>query len=132
MFLKDKTKIVEINGELLRKNLIPMDVSNMSTEHIDSMVKKGELVRETNAQGSTLQIIYKKVINEYRVYKIGKGLIQTSTANFLGLIVFAIAVGKIAGSLGSEADVFIQFIAVFNKIVTRLVVIVMWYASVNL
>ena len=66
------------------------------------------------------------------MYKIGKGLEQTGSANFLGLIVFAIAVGKIAGSMGKEAEVFLKFITTFNAIVTKLIVLVMWYVCKDL
>ena len=57
---------------------------------------------------------------------LGDGLTQNPGTNFLGLIVFAIAVGKIAGSMGKEAEVFLKFVTIFNNIVTRLIVLVMW------
>jgi len=74
---------------------------------------------------------YYKIEKKYEKYKIGKGLEQTSSANFLGLIVFAIAVGKIAGSMGKEAEVFLKFITTFNAIVTRLIILIMWYVTFN-
>ena len=99
----------------------------MTKKHLDAMIKKGEVISESKTSGSTVNIVYKKISREYKVYKLGNGLTQTGKANYLGLIVFAIAVGKIAGSLGSEGKVFIEFVTTFNKIVTRLVITVMWY-----
>ena len=121
---QDKTKIVEVNGKLLGEKKVIFDVSNLTEEKINEMLKKNEIEVQINP-GSSVKV-YKKSIKEYKILKIGKGLVTTGKANFLGLIVFSIVVGKIAGSLGSEAVVFIQFISVFNKIVTRLVILVMW------
>ena len=73
-----------------------------------------------------IQRVFYRKEKEYRTYKIGKNLETTGKANYLGLIVFAIAVGKIAAGLGSEAESFLNFIESFNKIITRLIVIVMW------
>ena len=62
----------------------------------------------------------------FRTYKIGKGLTTKGSANFLGVIVFSLAVGKVAGSMGNNAATFVRFVTEFNEIVTKLVIIVMW------
>ena len=60
------------------------------------------------------------------VYKIGDGLESKSKANFLGVIVFAIAVGIVAGRMGEKAAVFVQFLSIFNEIITKLIIVAMW------
>ena len=46
--------------------------------------------------------------------------------NFLGIIVFSIAVGLILGKMGSNAMV--EFTTTLNEVVMKLVILVMWYA----
>ena len=60
------------------------------------------------------------------VYKIGDGLESKSKANFLGVIVFAIAVGIVAGRMRDKAAVFVQFLSIFNDIITKLIIVAMW------
>ena len=62
----------------------------------------------------------------FRTYKIGKGLTTKGSANFLGVIVFSIAIGKIAGSMGNDAATFVRFVTEFSEIITKLVIVVMW------
>ena len=65
-------------------------------------------------------------IHTHRTYKIGTGLTTKGSANFLGVIVFSIAVGKVAGGMGSNAATFVRFVTEFSEIVTKLVTVVMW------
>ena len=60
------------------------------------------------------------------VYKIGNGLESKSKANFLGVIVFAVAVGIVAGRMKERAAVFVQFLSIFNDIITKLIIVAMW------
>jgi len=82
-------------------------------------------IRNYTENGTTY---YYSTIRNEREYKIGNGLKHPAKANFLGLIVFAVAVGKIAGSMGDRAKPFVDFITAFNEIVTQLVIYVMWYS----
>ena len=60
------------------------------------------------------------------VYKIGDGLESKSKAKFLGVIVFAVAVGIVAGRMKERAAVFVQFLSIFNDIITKLIIVAMW------
>ena len=99
------------------------DTSNLTAKQINKLLLEKKIKK--NYSGGDLSG-YMSTIVEYKTYKVGDGLTQKGKANFLGVIVFAIAVGKIAGSMGSEAAVFVKFITVFNNIITRLVIFVMW------
>ncbi len=46
--------------------------------------------------------------------------------NILGLVLFSLAVGMVAGKLGDKAKPFVDFISILNDIVMYLVGIVMW------
>ncbi|XGW08515.1 hypothetical protein V3C99_011106 [Haemonchus contortus] len=48
--------------------------------------------------------------------------------NVLGIIVFCIALGISLSQLGAEADVMIQFFAIMDKVIMKLVMTVMWYS----
>ncbi len=65
-------------------------------------------------------------VKKYRTYKKPGSTKSTFKANFLGLIVFSIAIGIVVGGLGSEAATFIQFITTLNEVVMKLVILVMW------
>uniref|UniRef100_A0A1E1X3N7 Amino acid transporter n=1 Tax=Amblyomma aureolatum TaxID=187763 RepID=A0A1E1X3N7_9ACAR len=48
--------------------------------------------------------------------------------NVLGLIVFCIAFGIIAGQMGPDAELMVQFFTSLNEIIMKIVVLVMWYS----
>ncbi|XP_077493870.1 excitatory amino acid transporter-like [Amblyomma americanum] len=48
--------------------------------------------------------------------------------NVLGLIVFCIAFGIIAGQMGPDAELMVQFFSSLNEIIMKIVVLVMWYS----
>lgn len=131
---QDKTTIVIKNGSLIGERKVPVDVKKLPDVTIVQMVQTKMIFEEGSFENTVPlnQRSYYRKEKEYRTYKVGKGLETTGKANFLGLIVFAIAVGKIAAGLGSEATAFLNFVEAFNKIVTRLIVIVMWYSPVGI
>lgn len=46
--------------------------------------------------------------------------------NVMGLIVFCLAFGLLAGQLGPEGKVMIDFFSVLNEIIMKMVEIIMW------
>ncbi|XP_075531837.1 excitatory amino acid transporter-like [Dermacentor variabilis] len=48
--------------------------------------------------------------------------------NVLGLIVFCIAFGIIAGQMGPDAELMVQFFSSLNEIIMKIVYLVMWYS----
>ena len=96
------------------------DGSKMGTDLSDPKVKGKPLMVKSNGTHN---------ISYYQMYKSVKKtgpLIYTSGSNILGLIVFSLAVGLVAGKQGSKAQVFIDFVTVLNDIVMKLVGYVMW------
>lgn len=89
-----------------------------SGHELDVLIKNKEIFTDQNKE-----IYYRK---ECEVYKIGNGLETKSKANFLGVIVFAIAVGIVAARMREKAAVFVQFLSIFNDIITKLIIVAMW------
>ena len=64
--------------------------------------------------------------NTYTTIKRSGSVKYSSGTNVLGLIMFSLALGVVAGNMGSKARVFIKFISILNDIVMILVGVVMW------
>ena len=122
-FLKDKTIIVE-EVETVNSINKTFDFTKMTANQTMEILQKYDIHQTLNK--SSGQIVNYTTIRETRSYKIGKGLKQSSNSNFLGLIIFAIIVGKIAGGMGDRAKPFVDFVSVFNDIITQMVVYIMW------
>ena len=118
-FSQDKTKIIEKLTSTCNETKISI-TDYYSGYDLDTLIKNEEIF--TKDEG-TRKIYYRK---ECEVYKIGDGLETKSKANFLGVIVFAIAVGIVAGRMREKAAVFVQFLSIFNDIITKLIIVVMW------
>ncbi|CAN8022811.1 unnamed protein product [Ixodes persulcatus] len=62
------------------------------------------------------------------VYVMKRVLQFKDGTNVLGLIVFCIAFGIIAGQMGPEAELIVNFFSSLNEIIMKIVVLVMWYS----
>ena len=92
----------------------------MVTNFTDPLVQGKSLIVKSNGTHN---------ISYYQAYKSVKktgSLIYSSGSNILGLVVFSLAVGLVAGKMGQKADVFIKFVTILNDIVMILVGYVMW------
>lgn len=93
-------------------------VETAYTKTKPNIVKVSDL-NDTTDIGSILnetQYILKRTLN----YKDG--------TNVLGLIVFCIAFGIFAGSMGPDGRIMVHFFVVLNDIVMRIVYLIMWYS----
>ncbi|XP_057313469.1 excitatory amino acid transporter-like [Hydractinia symbiolongicarpus] len=124
---QDKTVIKEkkVNIQYTEK---PFLTGNLTNIQIDILLLEKK-IQKYEIDG---KVSYTKTVERYDTYKIGTGLTTKGKANFLGVIVFAIAVGIIAGQLGSEAEVFVKFLTTFNNIITKLIILVMWYSPIGI
>lgn len=100
------------------------DFTTMTANQTMEILHKYDIHQTLNE--SSGQIINYTTLRKTRSYKIGTGLKHPGKANFLGLIIFAIIVGKIAGGMGDRAKPFVEFVSVFNDIITQMVVYIMW------
>lgn len=96
------------------------NIGYYSGHELDTLIKNKDIFTKETENG---KIYYRK---ECEAYKIGDGLETKSKANFLGVIVFAIAVGIVAGRMRKKAAVFVQFLSIFNDIITKLIIVAMW------
>lgn len=96
----------------------------MATNETAAILKKYTIHKTIDP--NTGDVINYTTIYDINNYTIGEGLKHPGKANFLGLIIFAIVVGKIAGGMGNRAKPFVEFVTVFNEIITQIVIYVMW------
>ncbi|XP_057314298.1 excitatory amino acid transporter-like isoform X1 [Hydractinia symbiolongicarpus] len=125
---QDKTEIKEVKTNI-RYVTQPVNTTGLTSLQIDIMLLENKLNKTINKTGD---VVYTKSVEKFDTYKIGVGLQPKGNANFLGVIVFAIAVGIVAGRMGSEAEVFVKFLSIFNNIVTQLVMLAMWYSPIGI
>ena len=64
--------------------------------------------------------------NTYKTIKKSGSVTYSSGTNVLGLVLFSLAIGMVAGKMGRKAQVFVDFVSILNDIVMVLVGIVMW------
>ncbi|XP_012555419.1 excitatory amino acid transporter isoform X1 [Hydra vulgaris] len=123
-FEQDKTIIVEIKEAVETKTIL-FTKGNLTNDEINELIQRREIYLVSSGNKSET---YMKNETIYRNYKIGKGLGAKGPTNFLGLIIFSIAVGTVACKLGEKAKPFVDIIVAFNDIVTELLKVVMWYS----
>ena len=126
---QDKTEI-QVKRELLSVRNQTIDFTKLTPNETIEILKKHKIKSRVNK--TTNRIENYTTIEEHREYKIGGKTIHPQKANFLGLIVFALAVGKIAGGMGDKSKTFVEFISTFNDIITQLIVYVMWYSPIGI
>ncbi|XP_066918336.1 excitatory amino acid transporter-like [Clytia hemisphaerica] len=122
---QDKTIIV-VKKELSNPTNKTFDFNTMTTNETAAILKKYTIHKTIDP--NTGDVINYTTIYDINNYTIGEGLKHPGKANFLGLIIFAIVVGKIAGGMGNRAKPFVEFVTVFNEIITQIVIYVMWCA----
>ena len=55
-----------------------------------------------------------------------KGVVMKDGTNVMGLIVFCLAFGLLAGQLGPEGKIMVDFFSALNDIIMKMVEIIMW------
>ncbi|XP_023241481.1 excitatory amino acid transporter-like [Centruroides sculpturatus] len=77
--------------------------------------------KEVNVTKDNMTEIKEKAIIVYR-----------DGTNVMGLIVFCVAFGIIAGQMGHDGELMVQFFVVLNDIIMRIVGLVMWYSPIGI
>lgn len=108
--------------------------SPVATIQVKNGLKMVSNLSDPVLNGKTLIIKWNGTANVtyYQMYKSVKksgSVTYSSGSNILGLVVFSLAVGLVAGKMGKRAQVFIDFVSILNDIVMTLVGYVMWYVS---
>ena len=98
-------------------------VGNLTKKELSELILKKEIY-EVILDNKNITYIKNETV--YRKYKIGRGFVSKGPANFLGLIVFSVAIGAVSSKMGKKVKPFVEFIAALNNIVTELVMLVMW------
>ena len=64
--------------------------------------------------------------NTFKTIKKSGSVAYSSGTNILGLVLFSLCVGLVAGKLGPKAKTFVDFVSILNDIIMVLVGYVMW------
>lgn len=70
--------------------------------------------------------------NTFKTIKKSGSVAYSSGTNILGLVLFSLCVGLVAGKLGPKAKTFVDFVSILNDIIMVLVGYVMWYSPIGI
>lgn len=114
------TKVSTLDAILdIVRNLFPDNLMQACFQQVQTTYKKVHkpiVFHEPNSSDSSSVFILKPQL----VYKDG--------TNVMGMIVFCLAFGLLAGQMGAKAKLMVDFFVVLNDIVMKLVGVVMWYS----
>ncbi|KJH42604.1 putative excitatory amino acid transporter 1 [Dictyocaulus viviparus] len=108
-------------------------VRNMFPENIVTATFQQVRTKYVSARPTILQrnhSIHSDVVKNATTFKYA--LEYANGINVLGVIVFSIAIGISLSQLGAEADVMIQLFIVMDKIIMRLMMVVIWYSPIGI
>jgi len=104
---------------------IYVNFTALSQDEIGKLQKvhvfKTEVVNQTTNYNRTYYINYRQI-------QVAGPVVYTSGQNFVGLVVFSIAVGLVTATLGEDGKPLLKFVDAMSKVVSRLIKYVMWYS----
>ena len=102
---------------------IYVNFTALSQDEIGKLQKvhvfKTEVVNQTTNYNRTYYINYRQI-------QVAGPVVYTSGQNFVGLVVFSIAVGLVTATLGEDGKPLLKFVDAMSKVVSRLIKYVMW------
>ncbi|EYC44597.1 hypothetical protein Y032_0456g1783 [Ancylostoma ceylanicum] len=121
-FQQAQTKYITVRPKILKVNdTLHLEMLNNGTlDYVKAALEYNDginVLDDTPAYNESEEKPPEKPVVEY-----------TEGLNVLGIIVFCIALGISLSQLGAEADVMIQFFAIMDKVIMKLVMTVMWYS----
>jgi solute carrier family 1 (high affinity glutamate transporter) protein 2 len=114
--------ILDIVNNMIPENLVQACTHQQYTQHTRKKPDRIQLDPNSSLTNNSFMNITEDDYINVREAKYKEG------TNIMGIIVFCIAFGIIAGQLGERGKVMVDFFVVLNEIVMRIVVIVMWYS----
>ncbi|XP_064489916.1 excitatory amino acid transporter-like [Ornithodoros turicata] len=104
---------LDLVRNMFPENLLQACFQQVETVYVEEKANKIVPLNITNPSNETL-------LKRQLQFKDG--------TNVLGLIVFCIAFGIIAGQMGPDAELMVRFFSSLNEIIMKIVVLVMWYS----
>ncbi|XP_075226781.1 excitatory amino acid transporter-like [Lycorma delicatula] len=113
----DDTKVSTLDAILdIIRNMFPENLVQACFQQVQTTYKKIKPSVVINASATATDHILKRDL----VYKDG--------TNVMGMIVFCLAFGLLAGQMGNKGKVMVDFFVILNELIMRLVSVVMWYS----
>lgn len=111
---------LDLVRNMFPENLLQACFQQVETTYVQAVAKPKFVPLHVNSTMS-------EAVNE-TVYVTKRVLQFKNGTNVLGLIVFCIAFGIIAGQMGPDAELMVRFFTTLNEIIMKIVVLVMWYS----
>ncbi|KAL1131354.1 hypothetical protein AAG570_010972, partial [Ranatra chinensis] len=116
-----ETKVSTLDAILdIIRNMFPENLVQACFQQVQTTYKNVKPLLILDESNSTVADTSDFVMKQELVYKDG--------TNVMGMIVFCLAFGLIAGQMGSKGKVIVDFFVALNDIIMQLVSIVMWYS----
>ncbi|XP_043220837.1 excitatory amino acid transporter-like [Amphibalanus amphitrite] len=97
------------------RNMFP---DNLITACFQSVKTEAKLVNKTIGEGA----------DQRQVTKVQRDLVVSEGTNVMGLIIFCVGFGLIAGQMGPQGKLMVDFFLILNEITMKMVCIIMWYS----
>lgn len=123
----EEKKVATLDAFLdLIRNMFPENLMQACFQQVETGYEK-EKPKIIRISGDQNETDISSLINETQ-YTVKRVLRYKDGTNVLGLIIFCIAFGIYAGSMGPESRIMVHFFVVLNDIIMRIVVLAMWYS----
>lgn len=131
---KDVEKYKRVNKEILTSDFEALNVSIKSINTTLGLFLNAKVINITENSNGTKNDGYNYTTITVKVpyNKTEQTLPYNDGINVLGIIAFFTAFGMMLSQMGSEAALMINFFAILNEIIMRMVIIVMWYSPVGI
>uniref|UniRef100_A0A1B6LEI8 Amino acid transporter n=2 Tax=Graphocephala atropunctata TaxID=36148 RepID=A0A1B6LEI8_9HEMI len=117
----DDTKVSTLDAILdIIRNMFPDNLVQACFQQVSTTYKKVKPLVITSSNHSDDKPVDEYILKPQLVYKDG--------TNVMGMIVFCLAFGLLAGQMGEKGKLMVQFFVVLNDIIMKLVGVVMWYS----
>ena len=108
---------------------VTLNMTSLSADELNQLRNNHTLltrmINKTTGENETYYTISKTV-------SISGPLENAGGSNTIGLVVISLAIGAVAGYLGSKAKVFLEIMNIFNSVIMQLIAAVMWQVFINL
>ncbi|KAG8296209.1 Excitatory amino acid transporter 2 [Homalodisca vitripennis] len=117
----DETKVSTLDAILdIIRNMFPDNLVQACFQQVSTTYKKVKPLVITSSNHTDDKPVDEYILKPQLVYKDG--------TNVMGMIVFCLAFGLLAGQMGERGKLMVQFFVVLNDIIMKLVGVVMWYS----
>ncbi|XP_037071221.1 excitatory amino acid transporter 2-like [Pollicipes pollicipes] len=120
------------------KNVVPKEKSDEESSVMDALLDIIRNMFPDNLMQACFQSVKTQTTKFNKTYGEGdearvvpaikRDLVDSPGTNVMGLIIFCVAFGLIAGQMGPQGKLMVDFFLILNEITMKMVCIIMWYS----